>query len=368
MNKKIKSIIAVFVFSLLLLTTSAICILKPKNSISESERRPLASFPKISLETVFSGEFREGFESYATDQFPARDILRSIKALFSKNILQKADNNGLFTAEGHISKIEYPKNPHMIEFAQNKFRNIYDKFMKNTNVNIYLSIIPDKNILLSQESGHLSIDYNDFVSDFTKKTEYMKYIDISPLLSIDDYYKTDSHWKQDSIIDVAQKLGKEMGTTLSENYTKNTLNNPFYGVYAGQSALPCKPDEIIYLTNEMTDNSNVTSYATGLPKKSEIYNMKKAYSKDPYEMFLSGSEPLITIENEHATTDKELIMFRDSFGSSIAPLFIEAYKKITLVDIRYIQSDFLENFIKFDNQDVLFIYSTTLLNNSKAFK
>ena len=85
-------------------------------------------------------------------------------------------------------------------------------------------------------------------------------------------------------------------------------------------------------------------------------------------MFLSGSEPLITIENEHATTDKELIMFRDSFGSSIAPLFIEAYKKITLVDIRYIQSDFLENFIKFDNQDVLFIYSTTLLNNSKAFK
>ena len=62
------------------------------------------------------------------------------------------------------------------------------------------------------------------------------------------------------------------------------------------------------------------------------------------------------------------MIFRDSFGSSLAPLLIESYDKITLVDIRYIQSGMLGNFIDFDSQDVLFIYSSGLLNNSLAMK
>ena len=97
-------------------------------------------------------------------------------------------------------------------------------------------------------------------------------------------------------------------------------------------------------------------------------HMEKAYGKDPYEMFLSGTSALIEIVNPTAKTDKELVLFRDSFGSSIAPLLVEGYKKVTVVDIRYIQSSFLGNFIEFSNQDVLFLYSTTLINNSKAMR
>ena len=85
-------------------------------------------------------------------------------------------------------------------------------------------------------------------------------------------------------------------------------------------------------------------------------------------MFLSGSKSLLTIENPNASTDKELIVFRDSFGSSIAPLFAEGYAKITLVDIRYISPNMLGRFIEFTNQDVLFLYSTSVLNNSITIK
>ena len=76
----------------------------------------------------------------------------------------------------------------------------------------------------------------------------------------------------------------------------------------------------------------------------------------------------VTLENDNAKTDKELVILRDSFGGSLAPLFTEAYKKITVIDIRYIQSSFIGNLEKFDNKDVLFIYSTALLNNSLAMK
>jgi len=62
------------------------------------------------------------------------------------------------------------------------------------------------------------------------------------------------------------------------------------------------------------------------------------------------------------------VLFRDSFGSSLAPLLIEFYSKITLIDMRYINSNNYLEMIEFDNQDVLFLYSTLIVNNSSTLK
>ncbi|MFQ8765152.1 MAG: hypothetical protein ACLR8U_00430 [Oscillospiraceae bacterium] len=99
----------------------------------------------------------------------------------------------------------------------------------------------------------------------------------------------------------------------------------------------------------------MTNFETN--QKTAVYDMEKAAGKDPYEMFLSGSVSLLTIENPSAKTDKELVIFRDSFASSLAPLLIDGYTKITLIDIRYLPSARLGSFVTFDNQDVLFLYS-----------
>ena len=85
-------------------------------------------------------------------------------------------------------------------------------------------------------------------------------------------------------------------------------------------------------------------------------------------MFLSGSVSLLTIENPAAQTDRELIIFRDSFGSSIAPLLVQGYKTVTLVDIRYLSPAMLGRFIDFHGQDVLFLYSTLVLNNGQSLQ
>jgi len=85
-------------------------------------------------------------------------------------------------------------------------------------------------------------------------------------------------------------------------------------------------------------------------------------------MFLGGADALLTIENPNAVTNKELILFRDSFGSSLAPYLAEGYQKITMVDIRYIQPEMLGYFIEFEGQDVLFLYSTLILNNSLGLR
>ena len=99
-----------------------------------------------------------------------------------------------------------------------------------------------------------------------------------------------------------------------------------------------------------------------------VYDMDKAKGKDAYEMFLSGNQPIITMRDPENAEGKRLILFRDSFGSSIAPLLMSGYSEIVLVDLRYVSSDMLGQYVDFENVDVLFLYSTLMLNNSLGMK
>lgn len=364
-----RNIFMTVLFSFILISASVFCIIKPSDSFSQSERRELAGFPSFSFEALASGEFSENFETYSTERFPYRDAFRRIKAEFSYKILRRLDNNGLFTAEGHISKLDTQLNDVMLEYASDKFEYLYTTYLQDRGMNIYFSVIPDKNYYLAEENGYPSYDYESLFAKMREKTDYMQYIDVTDLLSAEKYYRTDTHWRQEEITDVADRILQTMGVRTDYEYDVNVLDTSFYGVYFGQLAMPFEADEMKYLTNASIDSFSVNYYDTGAAREGAVYNTEKAHGNDPYDMFLSGATPLVTIENKKASTDRELIIFRDSFGSSLAPLLAQGYSKTTVVDIRYLQSAYLGQIAEFANgSDVLFVYSTTLLNNSLALQ
>lgn len=356
-------VMTVFFFGL-----SLWCWMKSPDGYSDSERRTLAGFPEVTEKQISSGKFMTEFESYTLDQFPIRDTFRSIKAMAQFGLFRQKDNNDIYIVGDYVSKMEYPLKDAMMDFAANKFKSLYDTYMADTDVKLYFSIIPDKNYFLAEQNGYLAMDYDRLYAVMQEKTDYMQFIDIRDLLSIEDYYRTDTHWKQECIADVAERISGAMGNTLSWDYEKIVAEQPFYGVYAGQSALDFEPDTLIYLMNEQIEACTVTSFDTGVPMEKPFYDVAELDGKDPYEMFLAGSDALLVVENPNAASDKELIVFRDSFGSSLLPLMVESYAKVTVVDIRYINSGLLGNFIEFTDQDVLFLYSTLVLNSSTAFK
>lgn len=367
MNNKTKSIVQVILLAVVLFGLTFWCWLKPATDYSKTERRELDKFPELSLNTIIEGKFMANFEDYTLDQFPVRDAFRTIKAITAKYVFNHLDNNDVFvTPDGMVGKHEYPLKEDQLVLASNKFKYLYETYFKDNGGKAYFSLILDKNAFIAKESGHLSMDYDKFESIMKENTKFAEYIDITDLLSVEDYYLTDTHWKQENITDVADRLAAAMGVTLDKNYKVNTLDREFEGVYYGQSALPVKKDTLKYLTSDIIDNCIVTNHETG--KKMSMYDLEKAYGNDAYETFLSGSLSLITIENPNATSDKELVVFRDSFGSSLVPLLASGYKTITVVDIRYIASVVLKNFIDFENKDVLFIYSSLVLNNSSMLK
>lgn len=341
-------------------------ILKPDNAASVSERRPLAQLPEISKDTVMSGEFMADFESYTLDQFPLRDDFRTLKSMTAFYVLRQKDNNDIYIRDGYAAKLEYPMDTDSIRHAADRFRFVYEQFLRDSGSAVYLSVIPDKSYFMAAENGYPSLDYDEFVSELRENTGFAEYIDIFDTLELSDYYRTDSHWRQENITDTARRLADGMGVSLSAEYTKVKVNAPFYGVYFGQSALPLRADEMYYLDSDHLHECTVFDLETN--SYVPVYDIEKTTGKDPYEMFLEGPKSLITIEDPAAATDRELICFRDSFGSSIAPLLAGGYRKITLVDIRYISPALLGQFVSFEGQDVLFLYSTSVLNNSITIK
>lgn len=364
--EKLKNRIVIITMAAFLLLVSVACWLKGSDEYSNAERRYLKQFPELTLNTVMSGKFMSEFETYTQDQFPGRDALRGLKSGVALSVFANKDNNDLYLVDGYIGKLEYPYKPEAIEHATGVFQGISDKYLEDTNCNVYYAIIPDKGNFLAEENGYLSMDYALLEEDFCAGMEGMTYIDLYEVMELDDFYKTDTHWRQEELTDIANAIATAMGKELTAEYELCALDNPFYGVYYGQLALPLQGETLYYLNNSELEQCYVYDYTNML--ETEVYDMEKAMGPDPYEIYLSGPLSLITIENPSADTDAELIIFRDSFGSSIAPLFAEDYAKITLVDIRYIYNGVLGNYIEFENQDVLFLYSTLVLNNSETLK
>ncbi len=366
MKNKLSNIITIALSALFILGFSLWGIFAPDKELSTSERRKLEQLPDLKWDSVMDGSFMSDFEKYTLDQFPLRDDFRTLKALTSFYLMGRADNNDIYITDGFASKQEYPLNVNSINWAASRFKNVYDKYLKENGSKVYLSVVPDKNYFAADKSGHLKLDYDEMISLLKEGTTFAESIDIFPLLKLEDYYKTDTHWRQEQIEDVAKHIASAMGVELKAEYKVNEADRPFYGVYYGQAALPLPAEKLYYLENDILDSCRVYDYETS--SYIDVYDMDKLQGNDLYEVFLSGSKSLLSIENPSATTDKELIIFRDSFGSSISPLLAEGYSKITVVDIRYISPEILGRFIEFNGQDVLFLYSTLVLNNSSTIK
>ena len=366
--KKNLRYIGVFALLILWAGLTVFAWVKPASDASEAERRPLAQFPDISAENLLSGKFVTEFEDYTLDQFPGRDLFRQLKAFVHYNVMQQKDNNGIYIANGYAAKLDYPVNGKEVDHALSRLNFVFDTYLKDAGSKIYAAVIPDKGYYLAEANGYPAMDYKLLQSKVSQGLSFATEIPLADTLTIQDYYYTDTHWRQEKLLDTAARICEAMGVTSpkAEDYTVTALERPFYGVYYGQAALPMNPETMYILESELLSQCKVFNFETG--KYTAVYDMDKAAGKDQYEVYLSGSQSLLRIENPNAATDKELVIFRDSFGSSVTPLLLADYKTVTMVDIRFMESWMLERFIQFENQDVLFLYNTAVLNNGTQLK
>lgn len=360
MNDKIKDIVVTIIFLFTIISLFLINVIKEDTDISVAERRKLATMPELTTKSLFDGTYFKKFDSYVTDQFVERDAFRKIK--IDIELSTKGEYNNLYLYDDYIIEEIFPLNSNSINNLTNKINYIKDTYL-NDNSNIYYTIIPDKNYFIN--NGNLKLNYNKLQDMMKNNLSNINYINIFDKLTLDNYYKTDTHWKEEDLFNVANTIANQMNFDITNNNVVNTITT-FKGSYAGRLSVTKDIDTIKTISNPSTLNSSVYNYET--KKYTDIYDYTKINSLDKYDIYLSGAVPIIDIINNNSSSDKELIVFRDSYGSSLIPLLIEGYKKITVIDIRYISSKILNKYIDFNDQDVLFMYSILTINNSFSIR
>ena len=355
--ERTKQILTVLILTLVLAGGLILHLALPDQAVSKAERRKLAQFPENLT--------ADSLEEYLLDQFPGRDGLRTIKAVWTYDILRQKDNNGVFIHDGSVSKLDGTLDEKQVGLFTEKFTKLHEKLFPDSAV--WYAVVPDKNYTLTQETDYPRMDYDALLQSVQDGLSWAQYCDLTDALDWHSYYATDSHWRQELLQPVVSRLAAAMNVDLPDldTYRQTTLPG-FYGVYYGQAALPMAAEKLTYLENEVTDRAVVTG--PELDGEQHVYAPEKFQDMDGYDVFLHGAQAVLTVENPLAQTDRELIIFRDSFGSSLTPLLLAGYKTVTLVDIRYVRSDYLDQFVDFHGQDVLILYSTTLINGASVLR
>ncbi len=279
----------------------------------------------------------------------------------------KALGNGVWQWKGMLFREETTTRQDQLSYGARYYSSLIDTYLKDCHV--YCTVIPDKNYYVRGEAGFPVLDYETLLDTFTGGLQGATVVDILDTLTLEDYYLTDNHWRQTELFDTVAALARAMGVeqylTPREDYAAHTLS-PFRGVFARDVGSLFLFDELVYLTSAYTDSTAVSG---PLYDFDGVYVPEKFEGEDGYDVFLGGAQPVIFLENEDAKTDKELYIFRDSFGSSLVPLFLGAYRKITVIDMRYITGTYLPNVVSFTpGSDVLILNSVLTLNTAAIMR
>jgi len=298
------------------------------------------------------------FSSCGQTQTPETDVTTSAATVSDTSAETEAAMNWNVYNGYYFDKNETLDEASVTKFAD-KLETLYKNQLSDAS-NVWYSVVPDR---AYYTDGMTDFDYGRMFELLSQGITDIPYIDITEALSLDCYYKTDLHWRQEKLFGVTDTLGSAMGFSVSEDdFTVNTLDN-YIGMYSGAGV---EPETLYYLTSEAIDSASADDFQ--YPALTGIYSEDALTSKTPYDVFLHGATPLVTITNDNAETDRKLVIFRDSFTSSLAPLLAGEYKTITLVDIRYMVSSLLPDYVDFTGADVLFMYNVAVINRSTMLR
>ncbi|MBQ7353909.1 MAG: hypothetical protein IJW62_00150 [Clostridia bacterium] len=337
--------------------------LSPDKEYSVYERRELEQTPSLEEAEELS-EYFTAWENYLSDQFYLRDELRFLKSGFAHHVLLQKDVNGYYSEDGIQAELLYPMNTANVISNVALLEEVRQTYFPSCPA--YYAVIPDKSYYMDAPLG---LDYGEIDGILAKELNASP-IPLRDALELSDYYATDIHWKQENLEGVYEALRASLGGDLPSyadaGFAEKTAGD-FYGVLYGQAAMPADRDEMRYLTNATIEGLTLQVLDTG--KSGAVYDTEAFAGDDAYDLYLGGEAAILHLQNPAADSDRKLILFRDSFGRSIAPLLAQGYSEIVLVDLRWIRPSYLSAFSGLlaadENTDVLFLYSAQVLHSMK---
>lgn len=373
MNHKTARIFG-FVFPAILIAVMFFNIFLPDKNFSAEENRLLQTMPKPSISSIFSGRFETKAESYAADQFMLRNMFIKIKSSFDTSLGSTESNNVFMCKDNYlmenISKADAKK-------MENNYNSLAKLKQLYPNINMDFMLVPNAANIMSDKLPLFAVteDQNKQMDDFFKKIQS---IGINPVdvratfkknkEEIELYYHTDHHWTTDGAYLAYQDFAKKNKLNSNIKYDALAVKNDFRGTLASKSGFTNGLNDMIkiYLPKEGQNYKNsVIFYSDTKEKTTEFYKLNNLKKKDTYTVFGGSNHPIYSIKTP-VSSQRKLLLIKDSYANSFIPFLSQDYREIIVIDPRYFFDDISEIIKANGITDILFLYNANTFFNDNS--
>lgn len=327
--------------------------LTPDRAFSENENRYLQLTPKLSWDTVMSGDFMEDMEEYTSDQIVFRDLWTATRSLLQR-AEGKEDISGTYLgAEGrYFAKVtEDSFNRAGLEKNAGYIREFFAASGKSCRAMIVPSPAGVLRDMLPENAP-----YYDEAGAFERLDAALggSLLDVRETLADveDPYYHTDHHWTTMGAQAAYRRWAEVTGHAVREDALV-CATEEFRGTLYSKVLLPDSVYDSVYYAPEITAESVVCDGKDGT-----LYDGDALTRKDKYELFLGGNygQCVITTGTENG---KQLLLVKDSFANSFVPFLLGDYETVTMIDLRYFRGSMAE--LAKESDDILVLTEITNL-------
>ncbi|MBF1135515.1 MAG: hypothetical protein HXL77_03400 [[Eubacterium] sulci] len=373
MNHKTAKIFG-FVFPTILIAVMFFNIFLQDKNFSAEENRLLQTMPKLSISSIFSGRFETKAESYAADQFMLRNMFIKIKSSFDTSLGSTESNNVFMCKDNYlmenISKADAKK-------MENNYNSLAKLKQLYPNINMDFMLVPNAANIMSDKLPLFAVteDQNKQMDDFFKKIQS---IGINPVdvratfkknkEKIELYYHTDHHWTTDGAYLAYQDFAKKNKLNSNIKYDALAVKNDFRGTLASKSGFTNGLNDMIkiYLPKEGQNYKNsVIFYSDTKEKTTEFYKLNNLKKKDTYTVFGGSNHPIYSIKTP-VSSQRKLLLIKDSYANSFIPFLSQDYREIIVIDPRYFFDDISEIIKANGITDILFLYNANTFFNDNS--
>ena len=354
----------------------------PENAFSENENRYLEKMPEFNFDTVTDKSFMTKFENFFSDRIVLREQWIGLMNDFDR-ILGKKEIKGIFTEDGRMMQ-SWRTSDYSVD-SVNKNLAAMEKFAeKYPKMKMYFMLAPNAQEIYSDTlpANCGAADQKLFIKNCYDSLPSITGIDVySGLLAAKNeyiYYRTDHHWTSyGAYIGYKSAASAMKFTAFSEDkFSIEHASNEFRGtLYSKTLDNGITPDTIdIYTLANNEPQVKVSVYKSGAEPDStysSLYFREFLDVKDKYSTFLGQNVPRIDIDSEiPQENDKgSLLIIKDSYAHSLIPFLTKNYSHITVLDLRYINSDLSNIGVSLkDYENVLFMYNVITFSQDTNVK
>ena len=351
------------VFLLFLFIVMIINLVVPDSRMSEEENRVLSSSPVFSLNNIISGAFMEQAEEFVSDQFVGRDLLRRLKVGADMLGGVRKEEDVYIGSDGQLLEdIKVPE--------QEKLQTNLDAIRQFTtdypDLTVNMILVPDAANTLRGSLPALATveDQSQLISMVRNSlSDSVGWIDVSTVLnrhrSEKIYYKTDRYWTALGAFYAFQEAAPSLGISedVSDKYVSYTVSDSFNGSLAARSGACLDEQETIEIyAPTQGDDDVIVDYVDEGKRTSSLYDSSSLEGRNQYEVYLGGDTSLLDIRTV-STSQKRILVVKDSFANCFIPLLTPYFREIVVVDPRYYSGTIQDIMDTYQITDTLFLYS-----------